>query len=228
MKAESQPTPKPEISKGFLRFCSSFLLPPSSFLRSSFALRLLSCLILVALGAGCTAPTRYRVLTFFFEGVPPPGYKPPGTTTAAAGGPRLANPVSFHRAFREDRCTECHVDKEAPFKEAIPGLCWQCHTRPSSEHPWNHAPERVGDCLACHVGHETMLPHLLASEGKDLCYKCHRQKYIEDLPAHKGVSLDGCLSCHPYHVGGTRLPERAGATSVTKAPEHVNPSGAGC
>jgi predicted CXXCH cytochrome family protein len=178
--------------------------------------RLLGTALILLVG-GCTVQTRYQVLTFFFEGVPPPGSKPAGAAAAAAET-RLAQPVSFHSTFRKDQCTECHVDKTKPLIQPIPDLCWKCHPRPSGEHPWNHAPERVGDCLACHVGHETMMPRLLVVGGQELCHKCHRAVYVELLPKHKGLALDACLSCHPYHEGGTRAPEQAGKTAVAERP----------
>lgn len=197
---------------------------PSSFILRSSSLWLLWLAVVAGAfaGVGCSIETRYRVLTFFFEGVPPPGQKAHEAAGMSAVETRLAEPVSFHRAFREDRCSECHVGKKRPLKETVPDLCWRCHPRPEPSHPWNHAPERIGDCLACHLGHETMTPYLLLRQGKDLCYKCHRNTYVEDLPAHKDTVLDICVSCHPYHEGGTRpSPEKAEKTLHARGADGV-------
>ena len=196
----------------FLRSWFSILRPPLP--KQSAAIWLVVVGGAVALvGASCSVETRYRVLTFFFEGVPPPGSKPKAAAAAPTAQAHLANPVSFHRTYRDDRCSECHEDKKAPLKQPVPDLCWKCHSRPPAAPPWNHAPERVGECMACHVAHETMMPHLLVQAGKELCYQCHRDNYMQALPAHKGADPDQCLNCHPYHVGGTRLPAQAGQKS---------------
>ncbi|MBM3335832.1 hypothetical protein FJY63_14330, partial [Candidatus Sumerlaeota bacterium] len=143
----------------------------------------------------------YRALTFFFEGVPAPGES--GDLAAALAQQQRPPPVSFHKAFREGRCAECHLDKKRFLKEAIPELCWQCHPRPTDEKPWRHAPARVGDCMACHVGHESASPYLLTTVGKSLCFSCHRDSHIEQLPPHAGEHLARCAECHHAHEGGT-------------------------
>lgn len=161
---------------------------------------------MVLLAIGCRAETRYRVLTIFFEGVPEPGSIPETPEQRTGSGDRLENPVSFHASFREERCTECHVrKKEAALLAPIPDLCWRCHPRPLEGDPWNHAPARVGACLACHVGHEAATPDLLTTEGKTLCYGCHRASYVEALAGHQAVDLERCATCHRAHEGGTRV-----------------------
>ena len=175
--------------------------------------------MILAIGAcalwsvSCSVETRYRVLTFFFEGVPRPGESPKKEAGATIENPRLEHPVSFHRSFRNDRCTDCHTGKKRPLKEAVPNLCWRCHPRPVEAKPWNHAPARVGDCRACHADHESMTSHLLIAEGKALCFLCHRNPYIEALPVHANMDLGRCENCHPSHEGGTR-PEAIGKRAV--------------
>lgn len=151
----------------------------------------------------CSVETRYRVLTVFFEGVPPPGATPGGVEGPAGQDTRLENPTSAHTAFREGRCRSCHIAERKPLKTTVPELCWECHEPPTEDKPWGHGPARAGDCLACHVGHETMLPALLAAEGKSLCYTCHRDSYIESISSHDGINLENCERCHLAHEGGT-------------------------
>jgi predicted CXXCH cytochrome family protein len=155
------------------------------------------------LAVGCRLETRYRVLTFFFEGVPPPGAPRAAVERPEGESGLLANPVSFHAAFREGNCEDCHIDRKRFLRTPIPQLCWECHDQPTESAPWDHAPARVGDCMTCHSGHETMTPALLIAQGPSLCYSCHRDTYIQGLPDHEGVSLDTCRTCHPAHEGGT-------------------------
>jgi predicted CXXCH cytochrome family protein len=173
--------------------------------------------LLLLAGLSCTAESRYRVLTVFFEGVPPPGAREAAQKAASEAAAARRPAASFHAAFRRNDCTECHVGKSRVLKIPIPGLCRTCHERPPESNPWLHAPARSGECAGCHVGHESEFRALLVADGPALCYRCHRDTFVQSLPAHEKLDLSTCEKCHPAHEGGTvGVPRR-----IEEAPDPI-------
>jgi len=175
---------------------------------------------LVGSVAGCAPETRYRVLTIFFEGAPPPGARGAGEGALPRGPGELADPVSFHPDFLEEDCTACHLGRRRFVHTPAPDLCWTCHEAPPASDPWLHGPARTGMCMSCHVPHESLHPALLVAVGPELCYRCHRDTFVQALPAHQGVNLASCTECHRAHEGGTvGVPRRVEAPLAPLAPE---------
>src|SRR4051794_14442856 len=75
-------------------------------------LRLLVLAAPVGVWVGCTAESKYKTLSFFFDGAPAPN-APKAAAGGAAGdeaGPaKLAGAVSVHKPYAEQNCTACHA-----------------------------------------------------------------------------------------------------------------------
>lgn len=164
----------------------------------------------------CSPSTRYRVLTFLFDGVPEPG-KPAvgaGAPTVATGpqesgeaAPRAARlAVVAHAPFRENRCTACHnMNTGQLTKEVRAGLCVDCHASPAKDARYLHGPVAVDDCVACHHFHASPYPKLLLQDAHTVCLRCHRQEDLSAEPHDATVEGQACVVCHDPHGGADRF-----------------------
>ncbi len=195
-------------------FPSSPVLFFLAFLSGSFAL-------------GCGAVTRHKVLSFFFDGVPPlegEGGRQQGLKGRRPGSPkgarRKAPKASLHPPFVKKHCDKCHAGLPRRFKGQKSGisfltgtprlalplhkLCLQCHKLPAAKYV--HGPVAMGRCETCHMPHRSPYPHLL-KKGKvrDLCFQCHTKDLFVSMDLHqeKGWILKACTACHDPH-GGNR------------------------
>jgi len=181
-------------------------------------------MILVLLGSGlammllllssCDEIERHRMLTFFFDGVPPlqtqtsetqgPGPKDSkAADIAPAGGWHVHPPLK--------NCVNCHGDqrrtgfsRKVQLVAEIPQLCHKCHGEFSALEAWVHGPVATGDCLLCHEPHKTKAEFLLRKPVPELCYQCHDVQAIRMVKDHDGESYSSCTDCHDGHAGATR------------------------
>jgi predicted CXXCH cytochrome family protein len=151
---------------------------------------------------GCSATTRYHVLSFLFDGVPPPTSEgggpaaggPPGSTT----GPRRSVAAWTHGPYAAKSCDACHARATtnglvAPRSQ----LCAQCHdVRPRGAVV--HGPFASGDCLECHEPHASPYRYMLVTEVGALCQKCHEPDSLRANPAHEPFD-EQCTACHDPH-----------------------------
>ena len=113
------------------------------------AILLVGCSLV--LWPGCTAERRYKVLSFFFDGVPDPREQ-----AALAGGGKLRGRlpggepmiVFSHKPFAEDRCDSCHSGGiNALFRPApdtvTSDVCLRCHRDVPSQYPVMHGPVAI-------------------------------------------------------------------------------------
>lgn len=173
---------------------------------------------------GCDRMTRYKVLTFFFEGVPSPDGKYPGAepnivtvrnvdrinaknanamaTNADQWGQRLS---SRHDFVKE--CDKCHLGDlrsgRQELKKPVPNLCYSCHTDLHQAGDYLHGPLNVGECVFCHDPHQSTYIHLQKAPQPDLCYRCHQRQDIEVVPGHQELLEKVCTDCHDPHGGPT-------------------------
>jgi len=179
---------------------------PSVHLRSGRAAVLVafSFLTLLMVLVSCQEQRDYKVLSFFFDGVPDPN------------APRLvsqthfteAHPLSLtpihpyqHKPYALGQCYQCHLpDRQRLIRLSPADLCVRCHTRTTHEFPVMHGPVAAGLCLWCHDPHESDQPHLLKSVGPDLCLQCHDQQLLPPNPPHQADNSP-CLQCHLGHGG---------------------------
>ncbi len=158
----------------------------------------------------CDEAERYETLTFFFDGVPPPG------PTGLQGEPLDSNSLELDQTgqtpawyVHEPRkeCTTCHGKrKQRGFSSETyliaqePELCYNCHDDYIVSASFVHGPVAVGQCLFCHNPHKSKIEHLLKEPEPGLCYLCHDINTIELIAAHLPGQLSSCTNCHNPHA----------------------------
>ncbi len=170
------------------------------------------CLLVAAIVLGCSETTRYRVLSFFFDGVPPPGSRAAGANNGLAGDQPAGGPTtrtaSFHAPFAQRRCFQCHgVDEIATPDVSQSSLCANCHATyvAVEANDWVHGPVAAGQCSFCHVGHESKHLSLQRQPQPELCWRCHDAGRVTAKPYHAGLEGRRCTNCHDPHAAGNRL-----------------------
>jgi len=147
---------------------------------------------------GCEGKTRYQVLSFFFDGVPPPEeLKQEG---GKEGKKVTAQPQSTYREhgpYAARLCTSCHERGSNKLLVPIEELCLQCHTL-NIKKKYIHGPLASGGCKICHSPHGSIYPFLLISEPKDFCLHCHSKKDILMRDVHRETD-EQCTVCHDAH-----------------------------
>ena len=195
-------------------------LKPLSRGRPSFARGVRFVVVVMGLAGAMTASAcseiaKYRVLSFFFDGVPKPAAlvprtkAPRATTTAPKPAPRERKPrAAIRRAYRhvpyaEDRCGACHnPDGGQLFRTPEEGLCQSCHPDVPGEVKYVHGPVAVNACLDCHHYHKSFHTSLLLENPKAICFGCHDQDDIEEGEQHAAIEDQRCVECHDPHGGG--------------------------
>jgi predicted CXXCH cytochrome family protein len=151
---------------------------------------------------GCDAASRHRVLTVFFDGVPPPGaaVAPAPGQGRAAGGERPRKTVyGAHGPYAARLCNACH---ESAATNALVArgsdLCFRCHEL-ALDKKYIHGPLASGGCIACHDPHGSQYRYLLVSESDSFCFRCHERQTVASIAIHGGIE-EGCTSCHDPHM----------------------------
>jgi len=164
-----------------------------------------------ALLAGCGAPTRHEVLTFFFTGVPEPGQEDQA---------------------RQAQLTAAQTAAEVQQQQELAAAAEQAEYVPAE---YVHGPFGAGRCPACHgvsrpVGKSGARVENLGAFGaapsgqpfavpvRELCVGCHTQQgpsfaEQQDLWRHAPVASGLCTVCHDPHSAPRQYLLRA-ATSI--------------
>jgi predicted CXXCH cytochrome family protein len=159
---------------------------------------------------GCETPAkRYRVLSFFFDGVPNPnaprlaaqGSEDSIQTVAGAGGARTR--VYVHKPYDEGHCYECHGEAKEffEFKPMGSEVCLKCHRKELDKYPVMHGPVASAECLLCHAPHESQYTKLLKEPSPQVCVRCHLPELLPQEPAEHQSASVSCLNCHNAHGG---------------------------
>ena len=171
-----------------------------------------------ALGVGCTAAARYRVLTFFFTGVPKPGEAPVIEEVAT---PRLHEELAeakrkrraarirklfVHSPYAQRRCGGCHVVGSGQLVQSLEeGLCQTCHFRFPGDDVYVHGPVAVNACGFCHHPHGSEQPKILYADATSLCLRCHKADELTSCAVRETADVVSCIDCHNPHSGNNRF-----------------------
>lgn len=190
------------------------------FYRAKPFLRIAPLWILVLYSMSCDPESRYKMLTFFFDGVPPlhtetegadeiPAEVDSENPQAVREGTKIRKVLFEHSPGKN--CESCHDQSsrknfslQVKLKEPLPKLCWRCHSDYENLSGWVHGPVAVGHCLACHNPHRSTEKYLLHEPQPKLCYRCHELTVIESISGHAKESTSDCTRCHQAHAGITR------------------------
>jgi len=165
-------------------------------------------------------PARHKLLTVFFDGVPPlntgtnsgPAKVSITTTTnqAVVTAPPQTNAppenaYTVHEPFQQRQCDQCHVPSAGmALKLEPPQLCWSCHKDFTAGQKDVHFPVDSGDCLSCHDAHQSENKNLLLKDGNALCLSCHDDPLANFKFKHEAVELGDCLDCHDAHASNIK------------------------
>ena len=176
-------------------------------------------LIAAALLIGCNSvEQRYRVLSFFFDGVPVPASLAkdmlaltPEGTPAVPGRAEAEKPVVYyyHAPYANRSCFGCH-DRQKGYDASMPGaeLCAKCHETyfGLERNDWVHGPAFLGECRLCHQPHKSEHLGLLTAQEPNLCFACHTESFFSEDELHAQMPEDvKCSTCHDPHAAGNRL-----------------------
>jgi predicted CXXCH cytochrome family protein len=162
-------------------------------------------------GIGCATPEeRHRILTIFFDGVPPlhpvePVLAPEDLDEGDAPRVRRTAVVnlnaSIHGPYAEKECEQCHSSRYSNrLKAESEDLCWTCHDREDFAGEVVHGPFEAGFCQGCHDPHRSEHEYLLLSDSADLCEGCHEQYDMAAIAEHSSGKDRLCQSCHDPHA----------------------------
>jgi len=170
---------------------------------------------LLFLCPGCSGLSTRNVASYIFDGVPAPpepeiycsAWLKARQASYSSGkkGGASAPQGSLHRPYKEKRCNDCHdKSKENGLVAPNDQLCFRCH-KEILKGMHVHAPAGAGDCLACHLPHDSTLPYLLAKDKDKLCIHCHQEARQAQAMHGKFVEMKlPCYDCHNPHAGSTR------------------------
>ena len=174
--------------------------------------------------AGCDETKHYRVLSFFFDGVPlPPELREAaeGSESGSALGAGAAEEAVekketvyvYHTPYKDWNCWGCH-DRKAGFGGTVANekLCGQCHESYSNlaDGDWRHGPVAQGECGYCHEAHKSEHRGVLKAAQPDLCFDCHDSSDVYANPVHANIQDQPCSACHDPHSAGNRRPDCTG------------------
>jgi predicted CXXCH cytochrome family protein len=174
---------------------------------------------IAAMIPACSESTRYRVLSFFLDGVPPPGVEPSrGYPVTSRGMDRAAAPAGgtgaaperarlfAHTPYRENRCGGCHDPQSGQLVRPVEdGLCILCHKSSPGAVRYVHGPVAVNECLLCHHYHAAPRPNLLLADATATCFQCHEQGDLSEGEHHAAIGQRSCVECHDPHGGEERF-----------------------
>ncbi len=171
-----------------------------------FLLVIISLTFLVA----CSEETKYKVLSFFFDGVPNPFKKVKLEKVITVDSSKIKRrqlivkqselKMFFHEPFRQRLCGDCHnLKKGNELLSQPPALCFKCHDNFLSEVQFKHGPASAGYCTECHHPHMDKNKFMLKRKGQKLCLYCHQMNDIIKNEVHLEIEDTDCWECHDPH-----------------------------
>ena len=160
------------------------------------------CVLISGLWLGCSERKNYKLLSFFFDGVPNP------VTGALSGSPqeKTAQPLVLasypHKPYEENNCKACHgAGRESCFEATTvdSSVCLQCHQKVLGAFAVMHGPVEARACLWCHAPHGSPFRGMLRGPSLDICLQCHEIPLLTaKVPEHRDGKTE-CLNCHVGH-----------------------------
>lgn len=186
---------------------------------------ILFSLVICFIGFSCAETTRYRVLRFFFDGVPNPAEvralkeaaeKPPSAADTppveaekkqTVANHQVSEPaIRPHPPYGDFRCGVCHSGNGMSIGQTPQeGLCRQCHGDIPGDARYAHGPVAVSDCLFCHHHHGGQFPKMLRTTVQETCFQCHDQDDLIEGDHHRDLDDQSCTKCHLPHGGDNRF-----------------------
>lgn len=169
---------------------------------------------LAAVWQGCSAKRDYKVLSFFFDGVPDPNAIVSNSAPGGAADIRQSPTFSIHKPYADEKCSECHSGRQVRIGSNDATVCLKCHQEKLAEHPVMHGPVVAGACLWCHNPHQSAYAALFKAAPREVCTQCHTNPAPapERVPQHADPAAS-CLDCHFGHGGDQRYFLRPGIGS---------------
>ena len=154
---------------------------------------------ITVIGCAATPQERYRVLSFFFDGVPNPD-APKRSSVASAGSGRQ---TYVHKPYQDNLCNSCHLNTSDIFARAQvrEDVCLDCHQNVPTQYAVMHGPVVNNECRRCHSPHSSTIPHLLKQPSPDVCTQCHEPAIVSTLHRPPFDPQASCIDCHSGHGG---------------------------
>ncbi len=186
-----------------------------------FSLYTIGLITLFFFQAACDKPTRYKIATTVFTGVPP--YEefemesPEQDTQEKEKKDQTGKLEFFHPLYEAGKCDKCHknaapylspgdetVNTSTELLRPIDKLCVSCHTQLTPRNAirnnlWMHNPVARSRCMDCHEPHQSKNMSVLKQPESELCLSCHDTQLLEN-ENHPDIN-DTCGSCHNSHIG---------------------------
>jgi predicted CXXCH cytochrome family protein len=168
--------------------------------------------LLAAALAGCSIEKNYKVLSFFFDGVPNPDAMKNASAAERQAAMRQSPTYVVHAPFAQEKCDQCHAGMQ--FGQLSSAVCLKCHAEKPGQHEFMHGPVAAGACLWCHSPHESAFASLLKQDARSTCVQCHAPGMLHStrVPEHADAARS-CLDCHDGHGGSVRYFLRPGVTT---------------
>lgn len=176
---------------------------------------------ILTLAIACSQANRFRILSFFFDGVPQPGSQASDVAPADGGGRPDGKPAEepfqsqqiarapvqhAHPPYKQGRCGTCHnVEDGQLFKSPQEGLCSTCHGPLTRDPIYLHGPVAANDCLFCHHHHASPYSKILLREPNETCGQCHDPEDLTEGVHHATIERETCIACHDPHGGDNKL-----------------------
>lgn len=153
--------------------------------------------------SGCSPETRYRTLSFFFDGVPNPQEQKTEIFRGRRSGIVAPNPGDkprniSHGPYAAKLCEACHLRGGGKLIMPVEELCLNCHDL-NIRKKYIHGPVASGGCRVCHEPHGSGRAFLLVAEPTTFCFYCHDEAEVNTREVHASAAGTQCTVCHNPH-----------------------------
>lgn len=183
------------------------------YMRSALIKNKWILIFLILFLTACSVKKNYKILSLVFDGVPKPGSEKKVVPEKQAQKPGEIRPkrevivmLSAHPAFKERKCGDCHDTGRANLlKKQRNDICYSCHKKEKFVGDYLHGPIAVGECLTCHLPHESKYERLLKGKDNKACFDCHDKADLTPIKEHKEKKDRTCLQCHLPHAANNKF-----------------------